>query len=195
MSVVSAAALLFVVIDPIGNVPMFLAALRHVDPMRRNRIILRELAIALAVLLLFLFAGGFLLRLLHISQPSLSISGGVVLFLIALRMIFPPAEERHAARDDADPFIVPLAVPYLAGPSAVATVMLLSTREPQRWPEWLLAVCAAWLAAAVILYCSAGLSRLLGERGLIAIERLFGLLLTAVAVQMTLNGVRAFLAE
>ncbi len=194
MSVLSAAALLFVVIDPIGNVPMFLSTLRQVDPARRDRIIVRELLIALAVLLVFLFAGGFLLRLLHISQPSLSISGGVVLFLIALRMIFPTAEPRESGAA-VDPFIVPLAVPYLAGPSAIATVMLLSTREPHRWPEWLLAVCAAWFASAVILYHSAALSRVLGERGLIAVERLFGLLLTAVAVQMTLNGIRAFLAE
>lgn len=194
MSVLSAAALIFVVMDPIGNVPMFLSTLRQVDPARRERILVRELLIALVVLLVFLFAGGFLLRLLHISQPSLSISGGVVLFLIALRMIFPTAEP-HEPRGDADPFIVPLAVPYLAGPSAVATVILLSTREPHRWPEWLLAVCAAWLASAVILYNSAALSRVLGERGLIAVERLFGLLLTAVAVQMTLNGIREFLAE
>jgi MarC family membrane protein len=194
MSVVSAALLLFVVIDPLGNVPMFLSALRPVDPARRRRVIVRELIIALAVLVFFLFAGRFLLDLFHVSEPSLSISGGVVLFLIALRMIFPAADDQRTGGGDPEPFIVPLAVPYLAGPSAVASVMLLATREPERWPEWLLAVCAAWLASAVILYSGAAVSRFLGERGLIAIERLLGLLLTAVAVQMTLNGIRAFLA-
>ena len=194
MSVVSAAVLLFLVIDPLGNNPMFLVALREVEPLRRQTVIVRELLIALAVLLLFLFAGPFLLWIFHISEPSLSIAGGVILFLIALRMIFPNRDGGFAELPDKEPFIVPLAVPYLAGPSAIATVMLMVAREPQRLPEWILAVGAAWLASAAILYSGARLSRVLGQRGLIALERLMGMLLTAVAVQMTLTGIRAFLA-
>jgi|SRR5262245_14975563 len=194
MSVVSAAVLLFLVIDPLGNIPMFLVALREVEPARRQTVIVRELLIALAVLLLFLFAGPFLLWIFHISEPSLSIAGGVILFLIALRMIFPNRDGSFAELPDKEPFIVPLAVPYLAGPSAIATVMLMVAREPQRLPEWILAVGAAWLASAAILYSGARLSRVLGQRGLIALERLMGMLLTAVAVQMTLTGIRAFLA-
>jgi len=194
MSVVSAAVLLFLVIDPLGNIPMFLVALREVEPARRQTVIVRELLIALAVLLLFLFAGPFLLWIFHISEPSLSIAGGVILFLIALRMIFPNRDGGFAELPDKEPFIVPLAVPYLAGPSAIATVMLMVAREPQRLPEWILAVGAAWLASAAILYSGARLSRVLGQRGLIALERLMGMLLTAVAVQMTLTGIRAFLA-
>jgi len=194
MSVVSAAVLLFLVIDPLGNIPMFLVALREVEPERRARVIVRELLIALGVLMLFLFAGQYLLWIFHISEPSISIAGGVILFLIALRMIFPSRDTAFADLPDKEPFIVPLAVPYLAGPSAVAIVMLMVAREPQRLPAWLLAVFTAWLASAVILYGGARLSRILGQRGLIAIERLMGMLLTAVAVQTTLTGIRAFLA-
>lgn len=193
MSVLSAAVLLFVVIDPLGNVPPFLVALQRVDPARQRQVLLRELIIALFVLLFFLFAGRFVLDMFHISEPSLSIAGGIILFLIALRMIFGAHENVFGDPLDREPFIVPLAVPYLAGPSAIATVMLLVTREPARWAEWLTAVALAWAASAVILYFAAFLRHLLRERGLTAIERLMGLLLTAVAVQMLLSGIGEFL--
>ena len=193
MSLSSATILLFFVIDPLGNIPMFLVALREVDPRRRNRVLVRELLIALGVLLVALLGGQYVLRVFHISDPSLSIAGGVILFLIALRMVFPSRDSRPADFSDSEPFIVPLAVPYLAGPSAVATVILLSTREPDRRPEWLLAVVLAWLASGIVLYSGASLNRLLSPRGLIAVERLMGLLLTTIAVQMTLTGIESFL--
>jgi MarC family membrane protein len=193
MSILSAAILLFFVMDPLGNIPMFLVALREVDPARRRVVIVRELLIALAVLVVFLFGGEQVLRAFHISEPSLGIAGGVILFLIALRMVFPRHESTFGDFPDQEPFIVPLAVPYVAGPSAVATVILMVTRQPERRWEWLAALVLAWLAAAVILYCGATLSRLLGQRGLVAVERLMGMLLTALAVQMTLDGIRAFL--
>jgi multiple antibiotic resistance protein len=195
MSVVSAAVLLFVVMDPIGNIPLFLSALRDVEPARRRRVVARELAIALGVLAAFLLAGRHVLTLFHISEPSLGIAGGVILFLIALRMVFP-REESAPAIDPADrePFVVPLAIPALAGPSAMAVVMLLASREPQRWLDWLAALLGAWLASALILVAAGDLARVLGRRGLVACERLMGMLLTAVAVQMTLNGVRDWLA-
>lgn len=192
MSVVSAAVVLFLVIDPLGNIPMFLTALRDVDPPRRRQVVIRELLIALGVLLVFLFAGRYVLKIFHISEPSLSISGGIILFLIALRMIFRSEQGVFAEAPEKEPFVVPLAVPYLAGPSAMATVMLLVSREPARWMDWLAAVVAAWLGSAVILYFGAELSRLLGRRGLTAVERLMGMILTAVAVQMSLTGVRTF---
>jgi multiple antibiotic resistance protein len=194
MSVVSAAVLLFVVMDPLGNIPMFLVALRDVDASRRRRVVLRELVIALAILALFLIAGQYVLDIFHISEPSLSIAGGIILFLIALRMIFHGEEGVFAETHEHEPFVVPLAVPYLAGPSAMATVMLLVTRDPERWLDWLVALGSAWLVSAFILFFGADLSRLLGRRGLTAIERLMGMLLTAVAVQMALNGLTAFLA-
>jgi multiple antibiotic resistance protein len=191
-STLSAAALLFVVMDPVGNVPPFLIALQHVPPAQQKRVLIRELCIALFVLVFFLFAGRFVLAVFRISEPSLSIAGGIILFLIALRMIFGTHETVFGDVLDREPFIVPLAVPYLAGPSAIATVMLLATREPERWGHWLLAVGLAWACSAVILYFAGHLSRLLGERGLTAVERLMGLLLTAVAVEMSLSGIGEF---
>jgi MarC family membrane protein len=172
---------------------MFLAALANVAPSARKRVILRELLIALAVLVVFLLGGQYLLEIFHVSEPSLSIAGGVILFLIALKMIFSGQENMSSGMLDEEPFIVPLAVPSLAGPSAMATVVLLVTREPNRWADWLLALGGAWLASAVILFFAGELSRLLGNRGLVAMQRLMGMLLTAVAVQMCLTGVAEFL--
>lgn len=192
MSILSAAVLLFVVMDPIGNVPMFLVALREVEPGRRRRVVLRELVIALGVLLAFLVAGRHVLALFQISGPSLSIAGGLILFLIALRMIF--RGEELAERPEGEPLVFPLAIPYIAGPSAMATVMLLATREPARLVDWTLALAAAWAASALILTFAADLARVVGQRGLTAMERLMGMLLTAVAVEMTLFGVSEFLA-
>ncbi len=194
MSALSAAILLFLVMDPLGNIPMFLVALKNVAPQRQRRVIARELLIALGVLLAFLLGGQYVLQVFHISPPSLNIAGGTILFLIALRMIFTGQEGLFAETVRAEPLVVPLAVPYLAGPSAMATVILLVTREPARWVEWLLALLGSWFVSAAILYFAADLRRLLGERGLTAIERLMGMLLTAVAVQMFLNGLEQFLA-
>lgn len=193
MSVLSATLLLFFVMDPLGNIPMFLVALRAVDPVRRRWVVVRELCIALALLVAFLIVGEPLLRIFRISEPSLSIAGGVILFIIALRMVFPNRDGLLIEKSDEEPFIVPLAVPLVAGPSAVATIILLVTREPDRRLEWLAALVIAWLGAASILYAGATLSHVLGHRGLIAIERLMGMLLTALAVQMTLDGVQDFM--
>lgn len=193
MTIASAAVLLFFVMDPLGNVPLFLSALRQVPPERHRVVIAREVVIALAVLVAFLFVGPSVLGLLKVSGTALTVAGGVVLLLIALRMVFPATD--HSLREDesAEPFIVPLAIPYVAGPSALATVLLLTSREPDRWAEWLLAVVLAWLATAVILFFSTTLSRLLGSRGLIAVERLMGMLLVVVAVEMVLGGLREYL--
>ena len=188
MTLLSAAVLLFFVMDPLGNVPMFLAALRSVPPERHRRIILRELLIALVILIAFLFAGSFLLRMLHVSRAALTTGGGVVLLLIALRMIFPTHESSLREEVQAEPFIVPLAVPYTAGPSMLATELLFMSREPERWPVWLGAVILAWLVSALILFSSSNLRRLLGERGRTALERLMGMLLVIVAVEMLMSG-------
>lgn len=188
MTLLSAAVLMFFVMDPLGNVPFFIAALRPVDPARQRFVIARELVIALVVLVFFLFLGQYILDVLHVSATALRISGGVVLLLIAMRMIFPTPEKSLREDVAGEPFIVPLAVPYTAGPSALATELLLVSREPDRWAVWLGAVLVAWLATALILYFATGVSRYLGERGLIAIERLMGMLLITVAVQMLMDG-------
>jgi len=188
MSIFSAAILLFFVMDPIGNIPLFLAALRPVEPRRRLRVVGRELLIAFALLVGFLYAGRPLLALLGISEPALTMAGGIVLFLIALKMVFPASHGPLGENVDGEPFVVPLAVPYIAGPSALATVLLMTSRDPGRHVAWLAAVSLAWAASAVILLAGARLSRLLGEKGIVAIERLMGMVLVASAVQMFLDG-------
>lgn len=195
MSVVSAGILLFLVMDPFGNIPLFLTALKNVEPGRRRRVVLRELVIALAALLAFLFTGPALLEVLHISEPSLTLAGSIILFLISLKMIFPGTGLHADDGLDGEPFVVPLAIPFVAGPSAMASVLFIMNREPERWPEWLLAVVVAWLLTGTVLYFSTYLQRLLRKRGLIAIERLMGMLLTTIAVQMFMTGVADFFGE
>src|SRR5207248_5910380 len=179
----------------LGNVPFFLSALKTVPPERQNRVVLRELLIALAVLVFFRFAGPGILRLLHISEPALTTAGGIILFLIALRMVFPTPEKSMAEDVDGEPFIVPLAIPYVAGPSALATELLLMSREPERWRDWLIALLLAWFVSSVIIVFASGLRHVLGPKGLIAVERLMGMVLVTVAIQMLLTGIRAALAE
>lgn len=193
MTFLSAAVLLFLVMDPLGNVPLFLSALKNVPAERQRPVILREMLFALAILLIFLLGGGHMLRLLGLSQPALTVAGGVILMLIALRMIFPSRE--HSLEEDtamAEPFLVPLAIPYVAGPSALATVLLMMSREPERWLTWIGAVLLAWCACLPIMLASTGLRNVLGTRGLIAVERLMGLLLVTIAVEMMMGGVVEF---
>jgi len=192
MTILSASILLFLVIDPFGNIPFFLSALKTVAPARHSRVIVRELLIALGVLLAFLFMGPGLLRAMQISDPSLTVGGGIILFLIALRMVFPTASHVEATLAG-EPFIVPLAIPYVAGPSALAAVLFITSREPARRLEWLAAVVLAWTAAAVIILVASRLRRFLGDRGLVAMERLMGMVLVAVAVQMLMDGVARFM--
>ncbi|HEU4585638.1 MAG TPA: MarC family protein [Gemmatimonadaceae bacterium] len=193
MTLLSAAVLLFFVMDPLGNVPLFLTALRHVDPSRMRGIIVRELLIALGIMVAFLFLGRYILELLHVSSAALTAGGGFILLLIALRMIFPTSERSLREEIREEPFIVPLAVPYTAGPGLLATELLFMTREPHRWPIWLGAVALAWLATAIILYFSSHLRTILGERGLTAVERLMGMLLVVVGVEMLMAGVVQYL--
>jgi len=195
MSVLSALLLIFLVMDPLGNIPLLLVLLEGIDPRRRRLILLRESLFALGLLLLFLFVGRHVLNLLQISQPALGIAGGVVLFLIALRMIFPQPGGMFGPSIQGEPFVVPIAIPLIAGPSALATVMLLATQHPNRLPAWALAIGGAWLLSTAILVSSDTLRRILRPRGLVAIERLMGMVLMTLAVQMLLSGIEVFLAE
>ena len=190
MSIMSVSILLFMVMDPFGNVPFFVSALDGVAAERRRRVMIRELLVALAILSACLFVGPFFMKSMQVSEPSLRIAGGIILFLIAMKMVFGGADELFKDAPDGEPFVVPLAVPYLAGPSAIATLMVLVGQEPDRWPAWLTALFIAWAAAAVILLASTRLAKLLGKRALYAIERLMGLILTALSVEMVLVGIR-----
>lgn len=190
MTLISATILLFVVMDAFGNLPLFVSALDAVPEKRRQRVIARELLFAFIILVFFLFVGPYIVAALQLSYSSLRIAGGIILFLIAVKMVFGGAQKLFTDTPAGEPFIVPLAVPYVAGPSAIATVLLLVGQYPTRWPEWLLAITLASLANAAILLAAPRLIPLLGTRGLFAMERLMGLLLTAVAVEMLLGGIR-----
>jgi MarC family membrane protein len=188
----SAFVLLALVIDPFGNVPLVNSMLAGVDRSRRRKVIARECLVAFAILALFMFFGRGLLEVMHLSETSLSIAGGVILFMIAIRMVFGHPEGAFGAQAAGEPFIVPLAIPLIAGPSALATVMLLATREPSKMGMWLAALAATMLVTTLILATGDSLQRRLGDRAMTAIERLMGLILTALAVEMLLGGIRAF---
>ena len=190
----SAMVTLLLVLDPIGNVPVWTALLKDVPPARRRWIIFRECLIALGVLVAFVLAGPTLLQLLAVEGPALQIAGGVVIFLIALRMIFPhPGGVFGDEVMRGEPLIVPLAVPLLAGPSAMAAVMLLTTARADAPLFYLSALFGAWLVSLIILLLAASVERLLGQRAVIACERLFGMLLTVIAVQMIMSGLDGYL--
>jgi MarC family membrane protein len=190
----SAVLLLLLVADPFGNIPIFISALRDVPPERRLKIVLRECLIAFVVLSVFVFAGRPFLQTLGLSELALQIGGGVVLMIVALRMVFPSAEGVYGAAPGGEPFIVPLAVPALAGPSALATVMLLVSKDPARSLEWVGAIAVVMAVSALVLVFAGRIQALLGERVTLAFERLMGLVLAAIAVELLLRGVRSFVA-
>jgi multiple antibiotic resistance protein len=194
MSTLSAAMLLFLVLDPLGNIPLYVILLKDTPARRRPWVIVRELLIALAVLVVMMFAGRYLLAALAISQPALRIAGGLILLIIALMMVFGDPAKVTPAVMQGEPLIVPLAIPAVAGPSAMSTVILLMAQEPQMWPQWLAALGGAWLASGILLLLSSPLGRLLGSRGLSALQSLMGMLLTTVAVNMFIDGVRETMA-
>ena len=193
MTVLSAALLLFLILDPLGNIPVFLGLMKGLPPARQRVVIVRELLIALAVLMLFLWGGQYALDLMHLRQESVSIAGGIVLFLIGLRMIFPSPHGLMGDVPEGEPFIVPLAIPMIAGPSGMAAVMLLGSQEPGRMGDWMLALVIAWAITATILFSATYLERWLGTRVLTAIERLMGMVIVAISVQMLMDGIASFL--
>jgi len=188
MDFTSVAFTLFLVMDPLGNIPLFLSALREVPAERRRRVLVRELLIAYGVLLACLLVGPPLLRSLRLEPESITIAGGIVLFLIALKMIFPVEGGGMADTVEGEPFIVPLAIPLLAGPSALSAILVLARSAPERTPAWIGALTLAWAASAAILLSSNLFYRVLRRRGLVALERLMGMVLVMLAVQMFLDG-------
>jgi len=191
----SATILLILITDPIGNIPIFANALKHVAPERRARVILREVLIAFLLLLTFMFVGEGFLRLMNLSELSLQIGGGVILFLIALRMIFPPPKGPDTPESMAEPLIVPLAIPAIAGPSALATVLLLVSQAPEKRLEWIAALCVTMTVSAVVLVLAERIQRVAGDRFVVALERLMGLVLVAVSIEMMLRGIKTFIQQ
>ena len=195
MSILAAAVILTLVMDPLGNAPVFKAVIGNVAAERRVRIIVREMLIALLILALFLFFGRTLLTAMNLTPPALAIAGGVVLFLVAIRMIFPGPGGLNIMGDDGEPFIVPLAMPMIAGPATITLVVLFTTREPDRLMDWLAALLIAWAVSAVVLLVADYVLGRIGESGQRALTRLMGMILTAIAVQMLLNGIGEFLTS
>ena len=191
---VSATILLILITDPIGNIPVFANALKPVAPDRRARVILREVLIAFEMMLTFMFIGSGFLRVMNLSALSLQIGGGVILFLIALRMIFPPPRT-ESAEPQGEPLIVPLAIPAIAGPSALATVLLLVSQAPEKRIEWIAALCVTMSVSAIVLVLAERIQRLAGERFVVALERLMGLVLVAVSIEMMLRGIKTFVQQ
>jgi multiple antibiotic resistance protein len=186
----SAAVLLFFLMDPLGNIPVILSVLKGIPPKRQRYIIFRELLIALGILLIFLFSGEALLNFLHLQQESVTIAGGIILLIIGLRMIFPKPGGIMGNTDDEEPFIVPIAIPMIAGPSVLAMLILMTKNSSEGTVHWLWALLVAWGISSVILLSAPFLFKILKSRGLKAIERLMGMILVMMAVQMLINGLK-----
>ncbi len=194
MDILSAGLTLLLIMDPLGNIPVFLSVLKKVEnESRKRKILIRELAIALIVMLVFLFVGQYFLKWLNLRQEAVHIAGGIVLFLIALRMIFPTEKGVMGDLPEGEPFIVPLAVPLLAGPSTLAMLILLARSQPDRIFDWLIAVLGAWGVTSLIILSSTSFHKILGNRGLLAVEKLMGMVLVAISVQMLLDGITTYL--
>ena len=192
----SAFILLLLVLDPFGSLPVFISVLGGVSPERRTRVAIREVLIAFGVLAVFMVAGQGFLNLMRLSERSLEVAGGVILIIIAIRMIFGGGEIYATDPRGREPLIFPLAVPLLAGPSAMATVLLLASRQPEHLVQWIGALTAAMAVSGLVLLAADRIRLVLGSQMVAAIEKLMGLVLTAVATEMILVGLkRYFLGE
>lgn len=189
---ISSVITLALVMDGFGNIPLFITALKKVAPERRKTVLIRELGIALLIMVAFLFMGKWFLRAFGVHEYSLSIAGGIILFIISVKLVFGGDEETKADPKEDEPFVVPLAIPLVAGPAALSMVMIISAQQPNKLIT-LAAVVTASLINSVILMSSFPLSNLLGKRGLIAIERLTGMILILMSVDMVMNGISDFM--
>ncbi len=192
----SALVLLLLVLDPFGSLPIFISVMRNVAPERRTRVALRESALAFGVLAVFMLTGQAFLSLMRLSERSLEVAGGVILLIIAIRMIFASGGEVYASEGkDREPFIFPLAVPLMAGPSAMATVLLLASRQPDHLFAWFGALTVAMAVSAMVLLGADRIRKWIGSSMVSAIEKLMGLVLTAIAVEMILAGLKRYFFE
>jgi len=191
----SALVLLLLVLDPLGGLPIYISIMRGVAPERRRWVAVREVGIAFLVLFAFMFFGDAFLRVMHLSERSLEVAGGVILLMVAIRMIFASGAGAYGIEPGREPLIFPLAVPLLAGPSAMATVLLLASRQPGLLVEWVAALTVAMVVSGAVLLLAGRIRRLLGDSVVSAIEKLMGLVLTAIAVEMILAGLKRYFFE
>lgn len=192
-SLLSLSLSLFIVLNAFGNIPLFLSLLKGIPRKRQKQIVIRELLIALFVIIVFNYIGVWLLKFLNVTQEIVQIAGGVILFLLSLKMLFPKEKKQleEEFKKITEPFIVPLAIPLVAGPAVLAAVMVYSPQIPD--VIMIGAIFIAWLLTLFILVLSAHLSDWIGERGLIALERLMGFIMVLIAIQMFLTGFKTFM--
>ncbi|MBC8368198.1 NAAT family transporter [bacterium] len=189
MDTLSVFVTLLLIMDPFGNIPVFLPILERIPESRRRKVLVRELFLALAVIVLAVFGGNAVMSFLGLREQSVSIAGGIILFLIALRMVFPAFKSPSADESEAEPFLVPLAIPMIAGPSLLAVLLLFASGAGGNPWQLLLAAILAWSAVFIILFSSTFLYKVLSKRGLMAVERLMGMVLIALAVQLFIDGI------
>lgn len=189
--ILSASATLFILLDPFGNLALFQSVLANCPEEKRHGIILRELIIALVILLFFLFCSGPILSFLSVDNSTLRVSGGIILFLVAIGMVFP-SKSLLGNEDFADPFIVPLAIPLVAGPSALIYLLLLSNQYQGQLVNITIAVFCTWLVSSAILLASPFFMRILGKKGGRVLERLMGMMLVMISVQMFMDGLAEY---
>jgi MarC family membrane protein len=192
---ISALLLLFLVLDPLGNLPVIGTVMADIPVKRQRWIILRETLIALLGLFIFMLFGQQILQAMRMTERSLEVAGGVILLLISLKMIFPTKEGVFSIPKDREPLIFPLAVPLIAGPSAFATVLLLASRQPEFILTWSMALTCAMALTAAILLLSSSIRRFLGESVVMALERLMGLILAAISIEMILGGLSDYFSR
>ncbi len=189
MDILSVFVTLLLIMDPFGNIPVFLPILERIPEERRRKVLVRELFLALGVIVLAVFGGNAVMSFLGLREQSVSIAGGIILFLIALRMVFPAFKSPASDEIEAEPFLVPLAIPMIAGPSLLAVLLLFASGAGGNIWQLLLAAILAWLTVFLILFSSTFLYKVLSKRGLVAVERLMGMVLIALAVQLFMDGI------
>ncbi|QCI16678.1 YhgN family NAAT transporter [Buchnera aphidicola (Aphis craccivora)] len=189
--IISTTILLILIMDPLGNLPVFMTILKNLNAKRRRIVVIREMIIALIVMLIFLFIGEKILNILSLKTETVSISGGIILFLIAIKMIFP-SEDNNGSSSNEEPFLVPLAIPLVAGPSLLATLMLLSHQYLHHMSYLVGSLLIAWCFTIIVLLLSGFFLKLFGSKGVNALERLMGLILIMLATQMFLDGIRTW---
>lgn len=191
MTLLTLTVMLFLIMDPIGNISSFLNLLQEMPPERRNKILLREMLIALAIMIIFNYVGEFIFSTLHISEITLRLTSGAILFLVAIKILFPSIDSVRANLPTGEPFVTPLAIPLIAGPALLATIMLFAHFESSQ-TVMLGAILLAWLLAVIVLLMGARLQKILGTNALIACERLMGMVLVLLAIQRFLEGIQQF---
>ncbi|WP_367670612.1 YhgN family NAAT transporter [Sodalis-like secondary symbiont of Drepanosiphum platanoidis] len=191
--IISDIIFLLLIIDPLGNLPIFINILKNINYKRRFFIIIREMIFSLFIMFIFLFFGEKILFFLNLKNYVVSISGGIILFLIALKMIFLENKDKSIIKKNNEPFLVPIAIPLISGPSILSSLIIFSHNYSNNIKYVIFILFISWLIALIILLISNYLIKFLGKQGMIAIERIMGLILIMISIQMILNGIKSYL--